>query len=115
MNLNELSTQYSFSAGLAVEHFDRPVDVGGVSSFQDNNNAISHLHAVGVSRAQIVLPWETPLMSQIFGSQGPSLSLNMPANWSELEQPFGASPMGLGEPDIPSADHWTCARYVKHT
>ena len=83
-------------------------------TFADDNAAVSHQYMSGLSRTSVVLPWETPLMKQIFGDDGPSLSLSMPLNWGSIPQPFASQSPEIDVPEIPSASRWTCAKYVKH-
>ena len=94
---------------------DETADVGGNSSFVDDNAAVSDLFIRGARHAGITMPWETPLMRGIFGELGPSVSLNMPLDWGTSELPLsdlGAS--NVTEPLIPSQCRWSCAQYVLH-
>ena len=69
-----------------------------MNSFQDDNAAVHHVHMSGLSRAGIVLPWETPLIRQIFGDDRPSLGLSMPVNWGQIPDPFPESSTKLDAP-----------------
>ena len=108
------SSQYSASVFGGFDFGNSRPDVGGVSSFQDDNAAVHHVHMSGLSRTGIVLPWETPLMRQIFGDDRPSLGLSMPLNWGQIPDPFPESSTKLAAPDVPDPGKWTCARCVKH-
>ena len=63
---------------------DETTDVGGNSSFVDDNAAVSDLFIRGARHAGITMPWETPLMRGIFGELGPSVNLNMPLDWGYI-------------------------------
>ena len=106
------SLQYELSLAHTA---DETADVGGNSSFVDDNAAVSDLFIRGARHAGITMPWETPLMRGIFGELGPSVSLNMPLDWGTSGLPLsdlGAS--NLTEPLIPSQCWWSCAQYVLH-
>ena len=108
---DDLSSQYLPSPVEPEEQLHDRFDVGGLSSFQDDNAAVLHVHMSGLSRTGVVLPWETPLMTQIFGDPLPNQSLSMPLNWGHIPEPFAAT---IDGPEIPSATKWTCSKYVKH-
>ena len=60
---------------------DPAVDVGGRSSNVDDNIAVSNAFIDRNKQSGIVLPWENPMLSAIFGDGVPSPSLGMPSTW----------------------------------
>lgn len=91
------------------------VDVGGSSSFADDNAAVSDLFIRRARHAGITMPWETPLMRGIFGDTGPSLNLSMPLDWGTSDVPLAdLKDTSVTEPLIPSQRKWSCAQYVLH-
>ena len=108
----DASTIYepSFAPTIDVE-----LDVGGVSSFADDNAAVSDLFIRKARLANITMPWETPLMRGIFGETGPSVNLSMPLDWGTADLPLsGSAEPCSAEPIIPSQCRWSCAQYVLH-
>ena len=90
-------------------------DVGGRSSFVDDCAAVSDLYIRGARVTGVTMPWETPLMKQIFGDLGPSVSLSMPLDWGSSDLPSsGVSAGDVEQPLIPSQCRWSCAQYVIH-
>jgi hypothetical protein len=77
-------------------------DVGGRSSFVDDCAAVSDLYIRGARVTGVTMPWETPLMKQIFGDLGPSVSLSMPLDWGSSDLPSsGVSAGDVEQPLIP--------------
>ena len=91
------------------------VDVGGRSSMDDDRAAISDQFIRGAKFSAITLPWETPLMSQIFGDAHPMMNLSMPINWGSRELPVTESvAVGPSEPVVPSEKTWQVTKFVRH-
>ena len=67
------------------DHYDAPsgeaIDVGGRSSNMDDNIAVTNAFIDRNRQSGIVLPWETPMLTAIFGEVVPSPSLGMPSSW----------------------------------
>ena len=61
------------------------------------------------------MPWETPLMRQIFGEEHPGAKLSMPLDWGHAELPLvDSAESGITQPVIPSDCHCKCFQYVRH-
>ena len=91
--------------------------VGGIGSFDDECAGVSDELIRGARLAGIRMPWETPLMTQIFGDdrQRPSIPLTMPLDWGTSDMPVaGMDSSGVEQPLIPSQCRWSCAQYVVH-
>lgn len=84
------------------------VDLGGLTSTADDDALISDTFVRGVKRAGLVMPWETPLMSQIFGDAIARPSLAMPMEW-------GLPPVSATKPKMPSSCKWSCTKHIKYT
>ena len=115
LNSDGYATQYEPSIAPSFQLAAETVDVGGVSTVSDDNAFIVDQRIRGARMSGLTLPWETPLMSQIFGSLGPSMNLSMPLDWGSTGLP-STSPMAveISEPVIPSECRWACSVYVKH-
>mgnify|MGYP006897963312 CR=1 FL=1 len=78
------------------------VDVGGVSSAKDDTAAISDQFIRGARLTSLTMPWETPLMRQIFGEQVQGSKLSMPLDWGNVALPsFDSTGSGVEQPAIP--------------
>lgn len=64
-----------------VQDDDVIVDLGGTTTVADDDALISDTFVRGVKHTGFTMPWETPLMSQIFGETVSCPSLAMPMNW----------------------------------
>eukprot|EP00435_Cladocopium_sp_Y103_P054228 s873_g17.t1 len=90
-------------------------DVGGASSAADDHAAVTDLFIHGSKFAGLKMPWETPLMQQIFGDEVPSANLSMPMDWGSVSRPVLESvAAGVAEPVIPSSSKFQVFSYVKH-
>ena len=92
-------------------------DLGGSSTFDDDCAAVSDQFIRGARLAGVTMPWETPLMRQIFSEDGQGLgvSLTMPLDWGTSDLlAVGERSSGVGQPPIPSQCRWSCAQYVVH-
>lgn len=74
----EASSQYEPSFASMGQVDISAVDVGGVSSAKDDTAAISDQFIRGARLTSLTMPWETPLMRQIFSEQVQGSKLSMP-------------------------------------
>lgn len=104
-----------YSPSIASPLDEPRVDHGGRSSALDDSAHISHLYANRLRNSGIVMPWETPLMQQIFGELEPMPQLGMPIDWGDtrlfpsVESIDG--PAGVSEPMV---CQWQCGKLVEH-
>ena len=70
-----------YSADDNLPDTEDSVDVGGRSSVQDDNIAVTNAFIDRNKQSGIVLPWENPMLAAIFGEVVPSPSLGMPSSW----------------------------------
>ena len=109
------SSLYEPSIASAFHETDNVVDVGGKSSFMDDCTAVSDQFIRGARFTAVTMPWETPLMRQIFGEEHPGAKLSMPLDWGHAELPMvDSAESGITQPVIPSDGHWKCFQYVRH-
>ena len=98
----EASSQYEPSFASMGQVDIRAVDVGGVSSAKDDTAAISDQFIRGARLTSLTMPWETPLMRQIFGEQVQGSKLSMPLDWGNVALPsFDSTGSGVEQPAIP--------------
>ena len=91
------------------------VDVGGTSSTLDDVSAVDDQFIRGAKFSSITMPWETPLMRQIFSPDQVGPSLTMPLDWGSTAMPLAvAAETGVSVPIVPSDLEWKCIRYVQH-
>lgn len=92
------------------------VDVGGFSSTADDDAFVSDSFIRGAKHVGLTMPWETPLMAQIFGDQSSAHAVAMPLNWGTTElKDWQAQTDVTPAPQIPASCKWSCARYIKYT
>ena len=98
-----------------VDDDDVILDVGGRSSVADDDAAISDMYITGVTHSGFKMPWETPLMKQIFGDDFPKATIHMPMDWGSTDLPNANS--SADDPPkrlIPAGCNWTCSRHIKY-
>ena len=106
----ESASAYEPSIDVRVA-FSASEDVGGKSSFVDDTSAVADHYIRGIQRTGFSMPWETPLMKQIFGDNMARPQLSMPMNWGTADEPLPVSDdVGVSQPLIPSDAN---ARYVQ--
>ena len=111
----EWQSEYEPSIAQSVDVTAPGVDVGGVSTKQDDNAAISDTFIRAAKFTGIVMPWETPLMSQVFGNIHPHANLSMPLDWGNMGMPVSESAAaGPSQPAVPSDKRWKALGYVRH-
>lgn len=113
---HESSSQYEPSVAFDNHCDSSKLDVGGVSSSRDDMAAISDQFIRGARVSTLSMPWETPLMQQIFGDPFQSSKLGMPIDWGDSAIPqLDATGSGVLQPAIPSETGQRCFQYVRHT
>ena len=111
----EDASQYEPSLGEQVFDDDVIVDVGGHSSVLDDAAAVDDQFIRGAKFSSITMPWETPLMRQIFEPDRVGPALSMPLDWGSTAMPLAAAAeTGVNVPVVPSDLEWTCIKYVQH-
>ena len=112
---SDKQSEYEPSVAASCHDTGVPLDVGGRSSFSDDNAAISDMFIRGAKFSAVTMPWETPLMRQIFGDEYPGARLSMPIDWGSTDLPVSeAAGAGVAAPVIPCERHWKCSQYVQH-
>ena len=100
---HDMSEQYEPSVAFSSIVTPPERDVGGKSSASDDSSGISDLFIRGAKFSGIKMPWETPLMDQIFGEQHPTLKLSMPIDWGNSDLPASQFvSTGASEPIVPA-------------
>ena len=79
------SLQYEPSVAVSENDWTAQADVGGRSSKMDDHAAVTDVFIRGARFTSLVMPWETPLMRQIFSDSPQVPSLSMPSRSLQLE------------------------------
>ena len=112
---NERNSDYEPSVAQSSFGVLPGIDQGGLSSKQDDNAAITDTFIRGAKFSAITMPWETPLMSQIFGDLHPTMRLSMPLDWGNRGLPvLESATAGPSQPAVPSDSRWQALSYVRH-
>eukprot|EP00438_Fugacium_kawagutii_P026595 Skav210666 [mRNA] locus=scaffold4862:5744:9377:- [translate_table: standard] len=96
----------SFAADVPAlddEDDDVIVDVGGFTTAEDDQAFVTDTYIRGAKHTGVVMPWETPLMSQIFGESTAKPSVSMPLIWTDSVPPRENADCVEPGPKIPAA------------
>ena len=79
-------------------------------------SAISDQFIKGARLTTLTMPWETPLMRQIFGEDPQGARLSMPLDWGDPAVPtVGSTGSGIEHPAIPSVSCQQSFQFIRHT
>ena len=110
------SSLYEPSSDFLERSNDSAVDVGGFSSARDDTAAISDQFIKGARLTTLTMPWETPLMRQIFGEVAQGARLSMPLDWGDSTVPVvDSTGSGIEQPAIPSVSCQQSFQFIRHT
>ena len=112
---DRMSLEYEPSVAVSENDWKPPADVGGRSSMTDDNAAVTDAFIRGARFTSLVMPWETPLMWQIFSDSLQVPSLSMPLDWGNRDLPVTElTAGGASEPAVPSGKTWKVSAFVQH-
>ena len=110
------SSLYEPSSDFLERNNDSAVDVGGFSTARDDTAAISDQFIRGARLTTLTMPWETPLMRQIFGEVTQGARLSMPLDWGDSTVPVvDSTGSGIEQPAIPSVSCQQSFQFIRHT